>query len=218
MPDFGEQCDDGNILDGDCCSSTCGFEAAGEPCPGDASFCTVDECDGAGSCMSTPPSCKESGKSILLITKKTDEAKDKLVFKWLKGLATDVSELGDPLSTADYALCLYTGPLLNPFFEATIPASSTKWNALSTKGFRYKDSTGVPTGVTNVLLRSGNAGKSKALVKAKGANLPLPAFGFLPLPVTAQLVNSETNACFEATYVAPDVKKNDAGQFKAKAP
>jgi cysteine-rich repeat protein len=46
----GEECDDGNTLDGDCCSSTCQFEPIGSTCD-DGLFCTVDEaCDGAGTC------------------------------------------------------------------------------------------------------------------------------------------------------------------------
>lgn len=53
-------------------------------------------------------------------------------------------------------------------------------------------------------------------MKGKGAGLPVPSFSYLPTPVTAQLVNSETNTCFAATYGALDVKKNDGGQFKAK--
>jgi Thrombospondin type 3 repeat len=217
MPDFGEECDDGNTVDGDCCSSTCEFEPAGDPCPGDASLCTIDRCDGAGTCVSAPPTgCKAPpGKSILILKKKPQ--KDKLVFKWLKGPLTDVSEYGDPQSSADYALCLYTGVALHPLTELTVPADSMKWKPVSTKGFKYKDSGGSADGVTNILLKSGAAGKSKALVKAKGTNLSLPPFGNLPLPVTAQLVNSETNACFQATYVLQDVKKNDLGQFKAKA-
>jgi hypothetical protein len=71
--------------------------------------------------------------------------------------------------------------------------------------------------VTNVLLKSGDAEKTKALVKGSGAPLPLPPFGNLPMPVTARLVNDDANACFEAQFVNADVKKNDAGQFKAKA-
>lgn len=46
-----EQCDDGNTLDGDCCSSLCTFEPAGIPCE-DGAFCTVgDTCDDAGTCQ-----------------------------------------------------------------------------------------------------------------------------------------------------------------------
>lgn len=50
IPDVGEDCDDGNTLDGDCCSSTCQFEPATSPCANDGSDCTLDECDGAGLC------------------------------------------------------------------------------------------------------------------------------------------------------------------------
>jgi cysteine-rich repeat protein len=47
----GEQCDDGNTADGDCCTSTCQFEAAASPCS-DGSVCTTDDaCDGAGACV-----------------------------------------------------------------------------------------------------------------------------------------------------------------------
>lgn len=48
---LGEQCDDGNTLDGDCCSSTCQYEMAGSPCASDGNPCTPDTCDGAGMCV-----------------------------------------------------------------------------------------------------------------------------------------------------------------------
>src|SRR5215470_6395680 len=49
--DFGEDCDDGNTLDGDCCSSSCHFEAPGSACPSDGNVCTNDQCNGAGVCI-----------------------------------------------------------------------------------------------------------------------------------------------------------------------
>ena len=60
--DPGEQCDDGNTVgndeDGNCCSATCQFEASGTYCTGDALFCTVDVCNGTGTCTSNPiPNC-----------------------------------------------------------------------------------------------------------------------------------------------------------------
>ncbi len=52
--DFGEQCDDGNVADGDCCSSICEFELAGSSCE-DGDACTdVDQCDGLGTCSAGP--------------------------------------------------------------------------------------------------------------------------------------------------------------------
>lgn len=51
MVDLGEDCDDGNTIDGDCCSASCHFEVAGAPCV-DGNTCTGgDACDGAGACQ-----------------------------------------------------------------------------------------------------------------------------------------------------------------------
>ena len=51
----GEQCDDGNTLDGDCCSSTCQFDPAGAPCTGTNVCLTATTCDGAGVCGGGTP-------------------------------------------------------------------------------------------------------------------------------------------------------------------
>src|SRR5947208_2846994 len=51
----GEQCDDGNTLDGDCCSSTCQFEPAGAPCASPTPCLTATTCDGAGVCGGGTP-------------------------------------------------------------------------------------------------------------------------------------------------------------------
>ena len=51
----GEQCDDGNTADGDCCSSTCQFEPTGSAC-NDGNACTLsDTCNATGQCLSGPP-------------------------------------------------------------------------------------------------------------------------------------------------------------------
>jgi cysteine-rich repeat protein len=48
-----EQCDDGNTIDGDCCSSDCQFEAAGKACDDGLCYNGTNSgiCDGAGNCM-----------------------------------------------------------------------------------------------------------------------------------------------------------------------
>jgi cysteine-rich repeat protein len=48
--DPGEECDDGNLTNGDCCSSLCQYEPSGSPCRGDGGGCTLDLCDAAGIC------------------------------------------------------------------------------------------------------------------------------------------------------------------------
>lgn len=52
--DVGETCDDGNNVDGDCCTADCRLEPLGAPCD-DGLSCTVeDHCDGLGVCRSDP--------------------------------------------------------------------------------------------------------------------------------------------------------------------
>jgi cysteine-rich repeat protein len=48
--EFDEQCDDGNGVDGDCCSALCRRVPAGTPCGDDGRPCTSDVCDAAGAC------------------------------------------------------------------------------------------------------------------------------------------------------------------------
>src|SRR5439155_15402802 len=54
--DPGEECDDGNLRNGDCCSSTCQFEAAGTVCRAAAGFCDVAE-----TCSGSSATCPADG-------------------------------------------------------------------------------------------------------------------------------------------------------------
>src|SRR5262249_11356187 len=50
--DAGEQCDDGNSANGDCCNASCQYEAAGGTCGGASSTCDpAHTCDGTGTCQ-----------------------------------------------------------------------------------------------------------------------------------------------------------------------
>ena len=217
--DGGEDCDDGNNTNGDCCSATCTFEAAGSDCTGN-SLCSVSgQCDGAGSCVAAPRmGCRGALKSILLLKNDTDDSKDKLIWKWIKGDMTVQADFGVPTGTTNYALCIYAGTANALLDDPQIPASATLWSPISTKGYKYKDPAGSEDGIQKVILKGGDQGKAKALVKGKGSGLPQPTLSpSVPLPVTAQLVNSANNNCFEGVYDSGAVIKNDGVQFKAKA-
>jgi cysteine-rich repeat protein len=213
--DGGEQCDDGNTDNDDCCDSTCQYEANGSPCEG-TNLCTAGQCDGAGSCVGTiRTGCRSALKSSLTIKNPSGD-KDKLIWKWLKGAATTLGEFGSPTTTTEYALCVYAGTSAVPIIEAEVAPSGTLWAPAGTTGLKYKDPAGTADGVTKVTLKEGVAGKAKALLKGKGADLPNPPAGPYTLPVTAQLVNSDNSVCFEGVYDLADIKKNEAEQFKAK--
>jgi uncharacterized delta-60 repeat protein len=182
----GESCDDGNLLQCDCCSSVC----------------------------QKPSTCRQAEKSLLLLKDSDDDEKDKLIWKWLDGDATTTEELADPTYSAEYALCIYSGTAEALLAEAS-PPPGFFWRPTGSAGYKFK-SPSLFHGLTKVVLKSGVQSKAKALVKGKGSSLPDAALGNLPLPVTARLVNWDTGVCMEAVYGASEVLKDDIETFKAK--
>ncbi len=162
-------------------------------------------------CPSTPATgCLSPGRSVLRIKEPSAQGR-RVTWKWLRG-TTAIGDFGDPTTSADYALCLYdqTGRLI----DANVPAHPDKWRALNGK-YRYRDVATTADGVKKILLKESADDRAKVTILAKGAALPgttLP----LALPVTAQIVNSQTEVCWEATYTT--AKRNDNTGFKAKLP
>jgi uncharacterized delta-60 repeat protein len=244
--DPGEDCDDANVLDGDCCSADCAFEMTGSPCD-DEDACTVGEtcdeglcgeaepllcaacqvCDAIDGCVDAPASgCRlptQARKAQLLLKAGATEAKDLVVWKWIKGAATSVAELGEPAGSDGYTLCLFDSTqTLRMKMEA--PAGGTCggnpcWKAIGgamPKGVRYRDAEATPDGIVALDAKAGDAGAAKAVLKAKGAAVPMPALGAFALPLRAQL-QSEGGTCLEAVFPVAGVIKDDERQFKARA-
>lgn len=222
--DVGEGCDDGNLVDGDCCDSSCLAESAGNACAVDWGPCALSQCDGLGACgIATPGAgCWMSVsplRSQLTITDKDADKGDLVLFKWIKGEEVSFGALPDPVGSDDVDFCLYA-PDGRPVFHASAPAGGTCggkpcWIAKST-GYKYADKERTPDGVLKVLLKAGDAGKAKAQLKGKGENLPdLPELP-LGVPTRAELKGAN-GACWEATFDGGGVLRNDGGGFKAKA-
>ena len=95
-----EECDDGNTVDGDCCSSSCTLDARGAPCS-DGVFCTAgDECDGAGNCIPGGPNDCDDGVGCTVDS--CDDANDECLNTpddgvCDNGLFCDGQETCDPL-------------------------------------------------------------------------------------------------------------------------
>jgi cysteine-rich repeat protein len=249
--DFGEACDDGNKLNGDCCSSTCDYDPPATPCPdndvcngnetcngtgvcdagaaldcNDGEPCTQDLCHPVTGCSSTSgPAgvCLFAGKSLLDVSDKSPDTKDKLKWRWQKGEQTLFEDFGNPASGTDYTLCVYDTSGNVPSLKASleIPPGGL-WAAKSTKGYTYKDTSAVTDGVKNVQLKSGGTGKAKVSVTATGVNIPMPApfsmtqfLGQDP-EVVVQLIN-DLGFCWSSTYSAP-AATNTVSRFKDKTP
>ncbi len=169
--------------------------------------------------------CRQSllaNKSSLQL-RKQGGAKDKLVFKWLKGEATGVADLGNPALGTTYTLCVYDEIASQPSLvvEAVIPPAATCGNRpcwkSTRKGYKYSDRLVSTDGMRVINLKSGAAGKAKILVKAQGTGIGLPALPLQQQPrVIVQLKNDHAaGECWEAQFSGP-AKKNDNGQFKDK--
>jgi hypothetical protein len=181
---------------------------------------TVVVTDGAGNtcqadvtlgspCGAAPAAgCRSAGKSKLLIK---GGSKRKFLWKWLNGEATDVADFAQPTTTTNYSLCIYAGTTTAII---DLPAGSS-WSSAG-QGFKYKDKAGVSDGAQKASLKAGAAGKTKAMVKGKGPNLPTALIPPLGTPLTVQLVNDANDVCFESVYTA--VTTNDAKQVKARTP
>jgi hypothetical protein len=122
-------------------------------------------------------------------------------------------ELGDPLNTHTYELCVYDGSGL--VASATAPSGVT-WQPAGS-GFRYRDPTGLPDGLGKILLKAGADDKAKIIVRGKGENLAIPDLTMLTSPLTVQLKRSGSDVCWGATYTFPPAIRNDAAQFKDRA-
>ena len=122
-----------------------------------------------------------------------------------------------------YTLCVYdtSGSVPSLTTSLEIP-TGVLWKPISSKGFKYKDTSAVTDGVKTVQLKSGPFGKAKAAVTAVGVNIPMPPpFSGTKLreqdpEVVVQLIN-DLGFCWSTTFTAPAIK-NDAERFKDKAP
>jgi len=190
--------------------------------------------DGAtASCVAAPRSdCRRSTRpasSLLSVTDKSDDSRDKISWKWSHGEATGLADLSDPFSTSDYALCLYDESGMNPALlfravasgEQAVCGAPWHWAALAGgKGYKYLDQNEIPEGVFQLDLRTGDAGKARVAIKGAGENLSGRSYGMptppLSFPLRVQL-QIEGGACFEASYSGAGALRNEPGRFKARA-
>jgi cysteine-rich repeat protein len=209
----GEQCDDGNARDGDCCSSTCQLDAAATPCTSGRA-CAVEQCDGAGTCVDvTVPlaGCRtttDPAKSSLVVSRGGSPASHRVRFKWAKGADTTAADLADPLTVDSYRICIFdesAAPRL--VFGAEAPAAGTCagrscWKGVGSpagaRGYRYRDKERTPDGLDKLVLKPGADGKASISVAGRGENLKVDE-SIGATSVRVQIV-SDNGGCWEASF------------------
>jgi hypothetical protein len=159
-------------------------------------------------CPRDPGTCRlptAAAQALLQLKDKAPDAKDQLRWRWSKGAETTLAELGDPLASDDYALCVYDASGLRA--RMLIPSGGLCdgrpcWRTTS-RGFVYKNKSAAPSGITKLVLKSGAAGKSQMQAEGRGDPLPLPVLSTLTAPLQAQLRNRTSGLCWGATFSAP---------------
>lgn len=196
--DLGEDCDDGNTANGDCCAATC----------------EIPVCAIGG-----------FGKGMFL-AKELAPGNEKVVAKFLKGPALGQVDFGNPVGgTTAYRLCLWRdATTLVADYEIDRAGDSCDggacWKSIGAappagKGYIFKDSTAASDGVRIVSLKSGGAGKSKILIKGKGANLPsVTAAMQSATSALLQFHGSDASGCVNLPLAT--ISKQTATFFKAK--
>jgi uncharacterized delta-60 repeat protein len=225
-------CEDGDLCTGpDACGGGACVAGAAVDCD-DGSICTIDTCDSGLGCQNVgeplpEAMCASAAKISFQLKNTGDPAKSQLKWKWVKGDGFDQLALGTPATPTtgtSYALCVYdtTGGTSSVAASVDI-APGTLWLTKDPKGWNYIDKAGTSDGVQKLQLKTGDATKTKAQVKAAGLSLPMPTpisgsehFDQDP-SVIVQLISSE-GMCLTSEFGASSTLANDGEQFKAKAP
>jgi hypothetical protein len=205
----------------------------------DGYLCTAGETCAAGICEIGPPRvcppcrrcyesngcepvqfdgtpCEPYARARVLIKKsRTDSVK----WTWTGFDALAPEDFGDPSTDTGYEFCVFDSFAADPetgvdgriLFSASIPPA-TDWKA-KRNGFRFKSADKL-----KVRLKSGAAGKSKLVVKAKG---PAHVVNYLPpldeLHIVLRTAEGVTpQHCFEAYFSGPITSTSTA--YKAEDP
>jgi cysteine-rich repeat protein len=236
--DLGEECDDGNYSDGDCCSFHCALEPAGSPCD-DSDACTTGDACVDGTCVGgLPPACDPcevcdssvgctlpptsgctaatSGGSVVMVKNTDNDPRDALTWRWKAPGPLSPADIGQPLAGTDYTLCLIDFRASAPTLVASSSTSSDGlcdgapcWTS-GRRGYRYKDRAPNADGLLRMFLRPTLTERGRIVVKGTGGGL----FPLVP-PVTVRVLRNDGSHCWEADFTAP--VKSTGTIFKARS-
>ncbi|MEO8603536.1 MAG: hypothetical protein ABI629_13255, partial [bacterium] len=159
--------------------------------------------------------------STLLVGAGRSAAEDIVKWKWTRELPIALSPFENPLTTTDYALCVFAGTR-NAYVAdsllaySTISNDATSWKA-TRKGFRYRQRQATPTnGIARIDLSKFNGERMGLELMGKGTGLHLAE---LPagVAITAQLRNSSNSRCWSATFDASEQRRPSSSRLSARS-
>ncbi|MEE8312065.1 MAG: FG-GAP repeat protein [Candidatus Binatia bacterium] len=163
-------------------------------------------------------------KSRVRVTDRSTDSRDRFLWRWKNGEATTLADIGEAPSAGStgYRVCVYDdSESSQPLTDAALPAGGTCgakpcWKAAG-GGYRFKDSSGRHSGIRRACLRSGTAGRSRTWIKANGSAFTSPGPP-AHLPLTLQLVVTDTTGtrCWQTVF--SEAGKNEPGRLRARGP
>ena len=177
---LGEECDDGNRADGDCCSSACRLEPAGASCDRGDVCLGAGVCDGGGTCgAAAPPDCGSAWSKGSLVVNESVAGRESLALSLGGGPARSQVDFGDPLSPGGtrYSVCLY-GDGDAPVGRIDVDRAGETcgrrscWQAAGGRppggrGYAYRDRDRAASGVETFTVKGGSDGKPAIVLKAR---------------------------------------------------
>jgi len=185
-PDPGELCDDGNLADGDCCTSSCG----------------------------RPGYCDSTDRAGIIIKDIGDNRDDRLFWRYYRG-QTSFEDWGDPLETTSYSFCIWDDDELKlqshvdpgGFCHPRRPCWRVQGRS-HPQGWRYFNKGTNDTGLQIIqLFTQEPSGNAYIAVRALDVNLPLPGpvafdqYFNQTEGVTVQFVRSDAAVCWESRFI-----------------
>jgi len=204
--DPGEQCDDGNNVDGDCCSARCRFEAAGVSCAVDA--CVPGQCDGAGTCTGATLCTDQPVDAASLVLKRTaSHQKITFVSRDPRTLFAAGGGPNDP-SLSGLTIDLFSASEGSASFDVPPGLGSPGWT-LGSDVYRYsnRSAPGGPSAVKRIVLRAGRS--LKLLAAATGLPLAVPQGA-----IGIRFRTGTLRTC--ALFDSPTITRDEAGSFRAR--
>jgi cysteine-rich repeat protein len=203
-----EACDDGNLIDGDCCDAHCAAEPATIVCGTAGDPCLESRCDGHGRCDTELASCRMpvAARAGRLVMK--HGRKDQLLWKWAEGVSSK-GDFGNPAATTAYDLCLYDKGAGSVRLLRRISLTPGPTWAERPDGFEYRSPGGA---LQSLRLKGAAPGRASIVAKSAGGTLELPDMPVLP-PVLVRL-RAANGACWGVNYSAP--RRNTPRRFTSK--
>lgn len=160
-------------------------------------------------------------RSVIQLRRGKTVSTDKLVWKWLKGAEFFTADIGSPTSADTYALCVYDSTAnVQGVAVELIVTPSNNWTDKLHRGFKYYDRDAQDDGVQLIKIKPSSTGQSLVVMKAKGANLPIPepalaAEYFEQDPEVVVKLVSTSGTCWASTFTTADTLKNTLRMFSA---